>query len=171
MTAYIIPSVFAFVIIYALIKKVDVFASFIEGVKEGVQTVVDIFPSLFLLVVAIGCMKASGLSDFLAGLIAPLANTVSFPQECTTLLVLRPFSGSGAIALYETVLNDCGPDSFAGRVASVILGSSETTFYTISVYFAATRIKRTSAALPAALTGDVVGWIASAVTVKLLLGE
>lgn len=171
MSAYIIPSVFAFVLIYALIKRVDIFSSFVEGVKEGVQTVGDIFPSLFLLVVAIGCMKASGFSDFLAGLISPLVNAVGFPQECSTLLILRPFSGSGAIAIYETVLSDYGPDSFAGRVASVILGSSETTFYTISVYFAATKIKRTSAALPAALTGDVVGWIVSAVSVKLILGE
>lgn len=167
---YVIPVIFASVVIYALFRGTDVFASFTAGIKEGVQTVVDIFPSLFLLVTAVGMLRASGVTDFISGLIAPLTDLLGFPRECSPLLILRPFSGSGSIAIFEDILGSSGADSYAGRVASVILGSSETTFYTISVYFAATRIKRTGAALPAALCGDVAGWLLSALTVRLFLG-
>lgn len=165
----IIPVMFAGVLLYGIFKRVDVFAEFTEGVKEGLHTVYDIFPSLFCLVVTVAAFRASGGAELLTDLIAPALSIVGFPPECGNLLILRPFSGSGAIAVFEQILRDNGADSFAGRVASVILGSSETTFYTLSVYFAAVKAKKTRYALAAALLGDLTCALISAVTVRFLL--
>ena len=166
---FTVPVLIAGVLVYGLIKKTDVFAEFAEGVKEGLHTVYDIFPSLFCLVVTVGVFRASGASEAITGFIAPALEAVGFPPQCGTLLILRPFSGSGSIAIFEQILTDFGPDSFAGRVASVILGSSETTFYTLSVYFAAVKAKKTRYALAAALIGDLTCAFVSAAAVNLLL--
>lgn len=166
----IIPLIFAAVLLYGCIKKSDVFSDFISGVKDGLKTVYEIFPSLFCLVVAISVFRASGGMEIIGNILTPVLSAVGFPPECSSLLLLRPFSGSGSIALFEQILSETGADSFPGRVASVILGSSETTFYTISVYFAATKVKKTRYALPAALCGDFVGFIVSAIAVRLILG-
>ena len=169
MSDYIVPVLFAAVLIYGVCTKTEVFTEFTEGVKEGLHTVYDVFPSLFCLVVTVGVFRASGAAECITGLIAPALGAVGFPPECGTLLILRPFSGSGSIALFEQILTAHGPDSFAGRVASVILGSSETTFYTLSVYFAAVKAKKTRYALAAALVGDVACALISSLTVKLFL--
>ncbi len=169
LTDLIIPIFITAVLILGMVKKVDVFTEFTEGVKEGLRTIYDIFPSLFCLVMAIAVFRASGGMDLISSLLAPLFNRIGFPPECAPLAVLRPFSGSGSIALFEDILGNYGADSFAGKVASVILGSSETTFYTLSVYFAATKVKKTRYALPAALCGDFATMIFSALTVTFLL--
>lgn len=168
-TDFIIPLFAVGVLVFGIARKVDVFAEFTAGVREGLVTIYEIFPSLFCLVVTIAVFRASGGMDMLAALLAPVFELVGFPPECAPLAVLRPFSGSGAIALFEDVLSENGADSFAGRVASVILGSSETTFYTLSVYFAATKVKKTRYALPSALCGDVAAMLLSAAFVTLLL--
>jgi len=165
----IIPAIFAAVLLYGIFTKTDIFTEFTEGVKEGLHTVYDIFPSLFCLVVTVAAFRASGGAELLTQLIAPALSAVGFPPECGNLLILRPFSGSGALAIFEQILKDYGADSFAGRTASVILGSSETTFYTISVYFAAVKAKKTRYALAAALIGDLTCALISVVTVKALL--
>lgn len=166
---FIVPLMFAAVLIYGVCTKTDVFTEFTEGVKEGLHTVYDIFPSLFCLVVTVGVFRASGAAAVITDLIAPVLSAVGFPPECGTLFILRPFSGSGSLAIFEQILADFGPDSFAGRVASVILGSSETTFYTLSVYFAAVKAKKTRYALAAALIGDITCAAVSAVTVRLMM--
>ena len=168
-SAVILPVIFAGVLLYAAFNKTDVFFEFTEGVKEGLKTVYDIFPSLFCLVISVGAFRASGGAQLLSELLSPLFSLVSLPRECAPLVILRPFSGSGALAVFSDILSSCGPDSAAGRTASVILGSSETTFYTLSVYFSSVKAKRTRYALPCALCGDIAGFIASALTVKLLL--
>ncbi len=168
-TDFIIPVLFAGVLLYGLFRRTDVFGEFTEGVKEGLHTVYDVFPSLFCLVVTVAAFRASGGAELITELISPALSAVGFPPDCGNLLILRPFSGSGAIALFEQILKDSGPDSFTGRVASVILGSSETTFYTLSVYFAAVKAKKTRYALAAALLGDLVCAAVSAVTVRILL--
>lgn len=169
MSDYAVPLLFAAVLIYALTKRTDIFAEFTEGVKEGLHTVYSIFPSLFCLVVTVGVFRASGGAELLTGLIAPALEAAGFPPECGTLLLLRPFSGSGSVAIFESILTDFGADSFPGRVASVILGSSETTFYTLSVYFAAVKAKKTRYALAAALIGDLTCALVSSASVRLLL--
>lgn len=168
---YAIPSIFAIVCLYALIKRTDLFGEFINGVEEGLHTVKDIFPSLMALVVSVGMFRSCGGVELISKLLQPVTDFFGFPSECTPLLVLRPFSGSGAVAIFEGILTENGADSFAGRVASVMLGSSETTFYTIAVYFAATKVKKMRYALAAALIGDLCGWFLSAIAVRLFLGE
>lgn len=165
---FAIPAVFVVVIIWALIKRVNVFEEFTEGVKEGLGTVLGVFPSLFALIVCVGMFRASGVPQLITDFLAPLLEPLGYPKECLPLAVLRPFSGSGAIAMYEGILSESGADSFAGRVASVMLGSSETTFYTIAVYFAATKVKKTRYALAAAMTGDVAVCILSVVVVGMM---
>jgi len=167
-SAFAIPVIFVFVLTFALVKKVDIFTEFIEGVKDGVKTITEVFPALFALVLSVGMFRASGATAFLSELISPATNLIGFPQEVIPLMLLRPFSGSGAIAVCDGILADSGPDSFAGRVASVMLGSSETTFYVIAVYFAATKIKKTRYTLPSALTGDLLICILSALVVSVL---
>lgn len=168
-TDFIIPVFIAAVLIYGLIRKTDIFAEFTAGVKDGLATVYEIFPSLFCLVVTIAVFRASGGMELLTALLSPVFEAIGFPADCAPLALLRPFSGSGSIALFEDILTNCGADSTAGRVASVILGSSETTFYTLSVYFAATKVKKTRYALPAALCGDLAVCVLSGVVVKALL--
>lgn len=168
---YAVPMIFAAVFIFGLAKKADVFSEFLKGVEEGLGTVRDIFPSLMALVTCVGMFRACGGVELLTEWLKPVTELFGFPAECTPLVILRPFSGSGAVALYENILTQTGADSFAGRVASVMLGSSETTFYTIAVYFSATKVKKIRYALAAALVGDVCGWILSAAAVRLFLGE
>ncbi len=165
----IIPAMFAGVLLYGIFTKTDVFAEFTEGVKEGLHTVYEVFPSLFCLVVTVAAFRASGGTQLLTELLTPVLGAAGFPPECGELLLLRPFSGSGATAIYEQILKNNGPDSYAGRVASVILGSSETTFYTLSVYFAAVKAKKTRYALAAALLGDLVCAVTSTIAVRALL--
>lgn len=167
---WFIPLIVAGLCTYALYKHVAVFEEFTLGVKEGLRTCLDIFPSLFVLVVAVGMFSASGGLAFIEVATRPLAERFGFPRELTPLLFLRPFSGSGATALFENILTDSGADSFAGRLASVMLGSSETTFYTIAVYFAATKVKKTGRALPPAIFGDICGFILSVTAVRLFFG-
>ncbi len=166
---FIIPVIFAFVLIYGICTKTDVFGEFTEGVKDGLRTVYDIFPSLFCLVVTVAVFRASGATAAITEFIRPALETVGFPAECAELVIMRPLSGSGATAIYERILTEHGPDTFAGRVASVILGSSETTFYTLSVYFAAVKAKKTRYALAAALIGDITCAVVSSLSVKLIL--
>lgn len=164
---YAVPFIMALVMLFGLIKKTDIFGEFILGVKDGLETVKEIFPSLMALVVSVGMFKSSGGVEMITNLLSPITSFFGFPEECVPLLILRPFSGSGATAIFESILADCGADSFAGKVAAVMLGSSETTFYTIAVYFAATKVKKTRYALAAALSGDLCGWIFSLWAVKL----
>lgn len=171
MTDYIIPVLTVGVLIYAAVKKVDVFAAFCEGASEGLKTCADILPALVLLIVCVGMFRASGAVDALTNLLKPLCSAVSFPPEAVSLVILRPFSGSGAMAVYNEIAAANGADSFAERVAATLIGSSETTFYTIAVYFSAVKAKKTRYATAAALTADCTAWIVCGITVKLLLGE
>lgn len=168
-TDYVIPVFVTFVLIFGIAKKVDIFSEFTAGVREGLAVVYDIFPSLFCLVVTIAVFRSSGGMELLTELLSPVLAAAGFPAECVPLAVLRPFSGSGSIALFQDVMTRYGADSYAGRVASVILGSSETTFYTLSVYFAATKAKKTGYALPAALCGDAAVCVMSSLAVSMLL--
>ncbi|MCH5195989.1 MAG: spore maturation protein [Oscillospiraceae bacterium] len=170
MTDWIIPVLTVGVLIYAAIRKVDVFGAFCEGASEGLKTCADILPALVLLIVCVGMFRASGAVDALTKLLEPLCGAVSFPSEAVPLVILRPFSGSGAMAVYNEIAAANGADSFAERVAATLIGSSETTFYTIAVYFSAVKAKKTRYATAAALTADLTAWIVCGITVKLLLG-
>lgn len=164
----IIPFVISAVLITGLIKKIDVFEEFLDGAAVNLQTAVSILPALIALMTCIAMLNASGLLDFVTKVISPLTSLLGFPAECVPLAILRPISGSGATAMLETILTQNHPDSFAGRVASVLMGSTETTFYTIAVYYGAAKIKHTRHTLPCALTADFTGFVASVLTVRIL---
>lgn len=169
MADYFIPVITAAILLWAWIKKVDIFGEFAAGVREGLATTADIAAPLIFLVTAIGLFKSSGLTDALTELLSPLLDIFGFPPECLKLAVIRPISGSGAVAVFESILREDHPDSFAGQVASVMLGSTETTFYTLAVYFGAVKVKNTRHALTASLSGDITGFIVSAAAVRLFM--
>ncbi|MBR5496156.1 MAG: spore maturation protein [Oscillospiraceae bacterium] len=166
-TSLVIPLVVCLIFAYALCKKVDIFSVFTIGAKQGAQTTFDIFPSLIFLVVCIGMIKSSGLLDFICYLISPIANAFNIPTEVVPLSIIRPISGSGALAIFEQTLKDYGADSTIGRIASVMQGSTETTFYTIAVYFGACKIKNTRHTLWCALFADFVGFVMSVISVSI----
>ena len=167
MTDIIIPVIVAAILLTGFIRKVDVFSAFCEGATEGLQTCADILPALVLLIVFIGMLQASGAVEALTSLLQPFCSFVGFPEECMPMVLLRPFSGSGAIAVYDGIAAANGVDSFAGKVAAVLLGSSETTFYTIAVYFSAAKVKNTRHAVPSALVADLTAWLVCGMTVML----
>ena len=166
MSNYVIPFFIAIIMIIGLAKKVDVFTEFTEGAKENLKASVSVLPSLIALMTAIGMFKASGALELISTAISPMTSFLGFPEECIPLAIIRPISGSGALAVFENILTDVSPDSFAGRVASVIIGSTETTFYTIAVYYGITKVKKTRQALPASLAADFTGFVLSALTVR-----
>ena len=165
---YIIPTIMLLIIIISLINRTDVFEAFVEGAKEGLSASADILPSLICLMTCIGMFKSVGGLELLSGIAEPITDLFGFPKECTPLIFIRPMSGSGALSVYNTLIADYGADSFIGRVASVMMGSTETTFYTVAVYFGAVKIKKSRYAIPAALTGDLIGWIVSVTAVRLI---
>ncbi|MCC8043546.1 MAG: spore maturation protein [Oscillospiraceae bacterium] len=170
-TNSIIPLIIAVIVAVGLVKRVDIVGSFTEGARDNLAMCGDLLPTLILLITAIGMLRASGAIDLLTAAVSSFADYLGFPEECLPLALIRPISGSGALAVYEDTLESYHPDSFVGRVASVMLGSTETTFYTIAVYYGAARIKNTRHTLSAALTGDLTGFIFSVLTVRLLFGE
>jgi spore maturation protein B len=170
-TDFLIPGVIAVIIAIGLVRKVDVFSEFIDGATEALGSGVSVLPALVALMTAIGMFRASGALDMLTAFLTPAAKAVGFPPEVLPLALIRPISGSGAIAVFDTILTGVSPDSFAGRVASVIMGASETTFYTIAVYFGATHIKKPRNALAASLTADFTAFVFSALTVTLLMNS
>lgn len=167
-TSLMIPLVISAILLTGLIKRVDVFGEFIEGAAENLKTGVSILPALIALMTCVGMLKASGALGYITDLISPVTDFLGFPSQCVPLAILRPISGSGATAMYETILSENSPDSFAGRVASVLLGSTETTFYTIAVYFGAAKIKETKNTLVSSLTADLTGFIFSVLAVRLV---
>lgn len=165
----IIPIIVTALCIYGLFKKVNIFESFVEGVKEGFGTVKFIAPTMIALLVAVGTLRASGALDFVAELIRPLAEAVGFPPELVPMGLLRPVSGSGATAILTGIYQDCGPDSFVGRCASVVAGSTETTFYAVTMYYGAAGIKKIRHTLFSALLADFTAIVMSVVTVGLIM--
>ena len=161
MTSYILPTIFITVLGYALFKKVKIFDVFLIGAKKGANSCLNILPTLVGLVVAISMMRASGVLDFLADLLSPVLSVLHFPTDVLPLALLKPVSGSGALAMIKDIFQNAGVDSVSGKLASVMLGSSETTFYALAVYYGATKVKNTRYTVFAAVVADIVGIIAS----------
>ena len=164
-TDLIIPLLFAGIMIWGAVRRVDVFRCFCDGAAGGLRTTAEILPALVLLVISVGMLRASGAVELLTGLLEPLCSAVGFPPECMQMVLLRPFSGSGAMAVYDSIAGEYGADRLPERTAAILLGSSETTFYTIAVYFSAVKVRRTRYAVPAAMTADFTAWIVCALTV------
>ncbi len=147
--------------LYAAIKKIDVFDAFIVGAKQGFETSVSIIPYLIAMMVAIGMLRASGFFELLSTLLAPLLTAIGMPAELLPLALIRPFSGSAANGVMAELIHEHGGNSFIAKTAATLMGSTETTFYVIAVYFGAVNIRRTRHAIPAGLLADLAGIIAT----------
>lgn len=158
----LVPAVLLGVSALALGRRVDVYGALLEGGRQGLELVKTILPALVLLLTAVELLRASGAMEALTRLLAPAAKLVGIPPELLPLALIRPLSGSAALAVGADLMAAWGPDSVVGRTAAVMLGSTETTFYTISVYFAAAGVKRSRWAVPAALIADLTGFAAAA---------
>ena len=169
MTDWIVPCVIAGILLYGLWKGVDLYDALTCGKKAGLRVCAGIFPAVLTMLVAITMVRASGAIDLLSAFLGPVLEAVGMPAECLPLALLRPFSGSGALSVGSAVMAQCGPDSRAGRVAAVMLGSSDTSFYTIAVYSAYLGLKNTRYTLKAALTADAVAFLMSGLAVGLLM--
>ena len=165
----VVPLIIAALCVYGLVKRVNIFMSFVEGVKEGMRTVVFIAPTMIALLLAVGMLKASGLLGWIAEMIRPAAEAVGFPAELVPMGLLRPVSGSGATAILTGIYEDFGADSFLAKCASVVAGSTETTFYAVTMYYSAAGITKIRHTLFSALLADFTAIVLSVVTVWLLM--
>lgn len=165
--AWIIPLLLAAAALYGLSRQVDVYDALTAGAADGLRILLRIFPALVALLSAVYMLRASGALTLLGRLLSPLLSLLGIPPETTPLLLIRPVSGSGALAVGSELMHRFGSDSYIGRVAAVMLGSTETTFYTVAVYFGAAGIRRSRYAIPAALVADLVGFAAAAMAVRL----
>ena len=170
LSALTMPLLMAAAGIAALRKKQDVFGALTGGAADGLKTIAKLVPTLVGLLSAVAMLRASGAFDALESLVQPLMDALGVPASLTQLVLLRPFSGSGALAAAADVMQTAGVDSLAGRMAAVMLASSETTLYTASVYFGAAGIRRTRYALAAAFAAEVAAFFASTALVRLFWG-
>ena len=166
----LIPLLLTGAALWALRKRIDVYDALTAGASEGLLVLARIAPSLIALLTAVYMLRASGALDALATLLTPLLTALGVPPETAPLLLVRPLSGSGALAVGSELMRQYGTDSYTGRCAAVMLGSTETTFYTVAVYFGAAGIKRSRYTVPAALTADAAAYLASALAVRLCFG-
>lgn len=147
--------------LYGAIKKIDVFDAFINGAKQGFDTSISLIPYLIAIMVAVGMLRASGFFDLLHTVLAPLMNAIGMPSELLPLALIRPFSGSASMGVMAELIHQYGGNSFIAKTAATMMGSTETTFYVIAVYFGAVNIRRTRHAIPAGLLADLAGVIAT----------
>ena len=168
MTDYIVPGLLLTVSLLALRKKENVYDHLLSGAADGLRLLGSILPTLVILLTAVHMLRASGAVEMLTNFAAPLFSFFGIPPETAMLVLIRPISGSAALAVGTDLMATYGVDSLIGRTAAVMLGSTETTFYTISVYFGAAGIQKTRYTLPAALFADFVGFLMASWTVRLL---
>lgn len=168
-SAYAMPVFIAVFVIAGFVKKVGVYECFTDGAKDGLNAMLGIIAPLVGLMVAIYMFRASGTADILAKGLSGVLGLVGMPAEVLPLAMLRPVSGSASLAVVTDIFQTAGPDSAAGKIASVMMGSTETTFYTIAVYFGSVGIKNTRHTLTAALSADITGILLSAVVARALI--
>lgn len=168
MTNFIIPSIVSLILIYGLYKKVDIYDEFLEGVKEGLQMALKIFPTMFAMVIGVDIFVKSNIIQDFTKLIEPLLQIVHFPGELLPLAIMRPISGSSSLVIMNDILRTHGPDSYLGRIASVLQGSTDTTIYILSLYFSSIGIKKIRYALVVGLLADLCAIILSVVVIQML---
>lgn len=165
---YILPAIVLIIISYAIYKKVDIFNVFLEGVKEGIEMTIQIFPTILAMLVAINVLLKSNIILDVTNLIAPILNYLRIPKEILPLAILKPISGSSSLIVMSELLKTHGPDSYIGLIASVIQGSTDTTIYILSLYFASIGIKKTKYALKLGLLADLITIILAITFVNIL---
>lgn len=166
-SALFAPCIMVFAALCALAQRVDGYSALTRGAAEGLKLTARIFPSLLMMLTAVYMLRASGALDALTAFLAPVLRVLGIPAETVPILLIRPLSGSGALAAGTEIITACGPDSVAGRTAAVMLGSTETTFYVLAVYLGHGSVKKVRAAIPAAVAADLAGFATAALTVRL----
>jgi spore maturation protein B len=164
----LVPLIIAGIALWGMVRRVDVWDALIHGAEDGLGVLLRIVPPLIALLTAVYMLRASGALELLATALAPVLSVLGIPPETVALLVVRPVSGSAALGVGAELINTYGADSQIGRTAAVMLGSTETTFYTIAVYFGAAGIVKSRHAVPAALCADLAGFIAAAWAVRVI---
>ncbi len=156
-----IPAVIFFVIGYGLYRKVPIYDHFISGAKEGLRTCFEMLPFIIAIFIGIDAITSSGAMEYLQSLFRPLFEAVGIPQELTSIILLRPVSGSGSLVLARNLMEQYGTDSLVGTAASVMVGTCETVFYVLALYYGVTSVKKMRHALPAGIIGYIAGVLAS----------
>ena len=167
-TSLAVPFTILIIVVYGIIEKQSVFDVFLEGATEGIQIIVGIFPTLLGLFLSINILRASGIIDAITNLALPILNLLKVPAEILPLAILRPISGSASMAVATDIMNNFGVDSLIGLISSTIMGSTETTLYTIALYTSAVKIKKTRFVLIAALIADFVGMLTSVIFWRIM---
>ena len=167
---WLIPAVICGIVLYGFLHGCNILDAFVEGAVEGMKVVYKITPTMIAITLCVGMLKASGGLDLIAAFVEPLVSLVRIPKEVVPLMLMRPISGTGALAVFKDIIAQNGPDSYVGRVASVMHGSTETTFYTMALYYGVTHVRKTRHTLASAVGADLTGFLFSALTVSLLLG-
>ena len=170
-STFSIPLIFLFIVSYGFLKGIKLYEAFTEGAKEGFTTAIRVIPFLTGMLVAIGIFRASGAMDYLTIILSPLTNLIGMPSEVLPMALMRPLSGGGANGIMNSLFSKYGPDSLIGTMASIMSGSTDTTFYILAVYFGSINIKKTRHALPAGLTADVAGLMAATIITNILFGR
>lgn len=168
MSAYILPVLFIGLFVYAYIKKVNTYDTFVKGAKGAIDLSVSIFPFIACIMVAVALLRVSGITEFLAKLLTPVFSFLGIPPELCELILLRPFTGSGSYALLNDVFATYGADSYISRCASVIMGCSETIFYVTTVYLSQTKVKKLLYAIPCALAASIIGAIVGCLLCRVM---
>ncbi|WP_251182774.1 nucleoside recognition domain-containing protein [Anaerocaecibacter muris] len=166
MSAYIIPILFLVVLLLSFVRRREPYGGFIDGARQAVDLTINVFPYLLAVMVAVEAFRVSGASAYLANAIEPALRSVGLPKELAELLFLRPVSGAGSLAVLDGIYTNYGADSYIGRCASVIYGSSETVFYISTIYFSQSRVRRLRYAIPVALVATYTGCIVGCFLLK-----
>ncbi len=164
----IIPVLLGSIVIYGMTKGVKVYECFVEGAKEGLMVCFNIYPYLLAMLLAVGVFRESGALGYFIEIIKPVVKFIGLPPEIVPLVMVKPLSGSGAQGIYMDILNRYGADTYIGLVASIIIGSTETIFYTLTVYFGAVNIKKIRHTLWAAIMADLTAVIAAVTIAKIM---
>lgn len=166
----IIPCMVLFIIIYGLYKKIDIYDTFVEGSKESYDMILTMFPCMLAMIFGVNLFVKSGFLEWFFGFFASILEFLHIPISIIPMAIMRPISGSASLAILNTILEVNGPDSLVGRLASVIQGSTDTTFYILTLYFGSIGIKKIRYSLWAGLTADVIGIVSAIVIVSMMFG-
>ena len=168
MSVYILPILFLLIFLYCLYKRINTYDCFVRGAKGAIKLVVDIFPYIAAILIAVALLRASGITDFLAQILSPIFNALGVPTELCELVLLRPFTGSGSFGILENIFVTYGADSYISRCACVIMGCSETIFYVTTVYISQTKVKKLLYAIPVALICSLIGTIIGCLLCRIM---
>lgn len=164
----IVPSIIFVIIVFGYVRKVSVFDEFVNGARDGMKSLIALVPTLVGLIVSVSMLKSSGAIDILSSFLKSFCNLIHIPNEIIPLVILKPISGSGSIAILDNIFKNYGVDSIIGKISSVIMGSTETAFYAITVYFGATSVKNIRHTVACAIIADIIGVFVAVWIVNLL---